>query len=180
MFAIIQSGGRQVKVTPGSVVTVDRVDAEPGQEVSIDQILVLENDRGDVLAGSPFRRERQGPRCGRRRIARSEDPRLQEEAPEGHAPDEGASQHVSRACASPTSSSRERNRARSWQQKRDRAVHATDATATRSASGVKRFDGNIVTGGSILVRQRGRRFRPGLERGSRERRHALRERSTAG
>jgi large subunit ribosomal protein L27 len=28
--------------------------------------------------------------------------------------------------------------------------------------GVKRFDGNFVTGGSILVRQRGRRFRPGL------------------
>ena len=28
--------------------------------------------------------------------------------------------------------------------------------------GVKRFDGNIVKGGAILVRQRGRRFRPGL------------------
>ena len=27
--------------------------------------------------------------------------------------------------------------------------------------GVKRFDGNLVTGGSILVRQRGQRFRPG-------------------
>lgn len=54
MFAIIQSGGRQVKVAPGSVITVDRVAAEAGQEVSIDQILVLENDAGDVLAGSPF------------------------------------------------------------------------------------------------------------------------------
>lgn len=31
--------------------------------------------------------------------------------------------------------------------------------------GVKRFAGNIVTGGSILVRQRGRRFRPGLNVG---------------
>ena len=27
--------------------------------------------------------------------------------------------------------------------------------------GVKRFDGNLVSGGSILVRQRGRRFNPG-------------------
>ncbi|MCY4075230.1 MAG: 50S ribosomal protein L27 [Acidobacteria bacterium] len=27
--------------------------------------------------------------------------------------------------------------------------------------GVKRFDGNLVLGGAILVRQRGRRFRPG-------------------
>jgi large subunit ribosomal protein L27 len=31
--------------------------------------------------------------------------------------------------------------------------------------GVKRFDGNIVTGGSILVRQRGRRFRAGVNVG---------------
>jgi large subunit ribosomal protein L27 len=27
--------------------------------------------------------------------------------------------------------------------------------------GVKRFDGNLVSGGSILVRQRGRKFNPG-------------------
>jgi len=27
--------------------------------------------------------------------------------------------------------------------------------------GVKRFDGNVVNGGAILVRQRGRKFRPG-------------------
>ena len=31
--------------------------------------------------------------------------------------------------------------------------------------GVKRHDGNIVTGGSIIVRQRGRRFLPGLNVG---------------
>ena len=31
--------------------------------------------------------------------------------------------------------------------------------------GVKRFDGNVVKGGAILVRQRGRRFRPGLNVG---------------
>ncbi len=31
--------------------------------------------------------------------------------------------------------------------------------------GVKRFDGNLVSGGSILVRQHGRRFRPGLNVG---------------
>ncbi|MEO7191222.1 MAG: 50S ribosomal protein L27 [Vicinamibacterales bacterium] len=31
--------------------------------------------------------------------------------------------------------------------------------------GVKKFDGNLVTGGSILVRQRGQRFRPGLNVG---------------
>jgi large subunit ribosomal protein L21 len=54
VFAIIQSGGRQVKVTPGSVVTVDRIDAEAGQQVTIDRVLLLEKDGGEVLAGAPF------------------------------------------------------------------------------------------------------------------------------
>jgi large subunit ribosomal protein L21 len=54
VFAIIQSGGRQVKVTPGEIVVVDRIDMEAGQEVSIDQVLVLEKDGGEILAGSPF------------------------------------------------------------------------------------------------------------------------------
>ena len=54
MFAIIESGGRQVKVTPGSIVEVDRIDAQPGDEVSIDRVLFLEKDGGEILAGAPF------------------------------------------------------------------------------------------------------------------------------
>jgi large subunit ribosomal protein L21 len=57
VFAIIQSGGRQVKVTPGAVIEVDRVDAEPGTEVSIDRVLFVQKDDkdgGEVLAGAPF------------------------------------------------------------------------------------------------------------------------------
>jgi large subunit ribosomal protein L21 len=54
VFAIIQAGGRQVKVNPGSVVTLDRVDAEVGKEITFDQVLFLEKDGGEVLAGAPF------------------------------------------------------------------------------------------------------------------------------
>jgi large subunit ribosomal protein L21 len=54
VFAIIQSGGRQVKVAPGEVITVDRVQAEAGDEVTIDQVLVLEKDGGEVLTGAPY------------------------------------------------------------------------------------------------------------------------------
>jgi large subunit ribosomal protein L21 len=54
VFAIIQAGGRQVKVNPGSVVTLDRVDAEAGKEITFDQVLFLEKDGGEVLAGAPF------------------------------------------------------------------------------------------------------------------------------
>jgi large subunit ribosomal protein L21 len=54
VFAIIQSGGRQVKVVPGSVIEVDHFEAKPGDEVSIDRVLFVEKDGGEVLAGAPF------------------------------------------------------------------------------------------------------------------------------
>jgi large subunit ribosomal protein L21 len=54
VFAIIQTGGRQVKVSAGSVVTVDRVEAEVGKEIVFEQVLFLEKDGGEMLAGAPF------------------------------------------------------------------------------------------------------------------------------
>jgi large subunit ribosomal protein L21 len=54
VFAVIQSGGRQVKVAPGDVIVVDRFAANRGDEVSIDHVLVLEKDGGEVLAGAPY------------------------------------------------------------------------------------------------------------------------------
>jgi large subunit ribosomal protein L21 len=54
VFAIIQSGGRQVKVTPGAVITVDRLAIEPGEQVSIDQVLLVGSDDGTIVAGAPY------------------------------------------------------------------------------------------------------------------------------
>jgi large subunit ribosomal protein L21 len=55
VFAIIQSGGRQVRVNPGSLVTVDRMpSAEVGKEITFEQVLFLEKDGGEMLAGAPF------------------------------------------------------------------------------------------------------------------------------
>ena len=54
MYAIIKSGGHQLKVTPGATVQVDRVEAQPGDQVSLSEILLVETDGGEVLAGTPF------------------------------------------------------------------------------------------------------------------------------
>ena len=54
MYAIIRSGGRQVRVAPGATITVDRVPAAAGDEVSIGEVLLVEKDGGDVLAGTPL------------------------------------------------------------------------------------------------------------------------------
>ncbi len=54
MYAIIRAGGRQVKVVPGTTITVDRVAAEPGSEITIEQVLFVGKDGGEILAGAPF------------------------------------------------------------------------------------------------------------------------------
>jgi large subunit ribosomal protein L21 len=54
VYAIIKSGGHQLKVAPGTTVTVDRVEAKAGDEVSLTEILLVGKDGGEVLTGTPF------------------------------------------------------------------------------------------------------------------------------
>jgi len=54
MYAIVQAGGRQSRVSPGSVATVDGTAGEPGAELTYDQVLMVEKDGGEVLAGAPL------------------------------------------------------------------------------------------------------------------------------
>ena len=54
MYAIIQASGRQVRVTPGEVVEVDGTAGNAGDKLTFDQVLLVEKDAGDILAGAPF------------------------------------------------------------------------------------------------------------------------------
>ena len=54
MFAIVDAGGRQEKVQPGVVVVVDRLETEPGAEVTFDKVLLVETDGGDIVTGAPY------------------------------------------------------------------------------------------------------------------------------
>jgi large subunit ribosomal protein L21 len=54
MFAIVEAGGRQEKMKPGTVVLVDRLEVEPGAEVTFDRVLLVEKDGGAVVAGAPY------------------------------------------------------------------------------------------------------------------------------
>jgi large subunit ribosomal protein L21 len=54
VYAIVQTRGRQLKVTPGAIVEVDGTPGEQGSEFTFDQVLLVEKDAGDILAGAPF------------------------------------------------------------------------------------------------------------------------------
>ncbi|MGE4055417.1 MAG: 50S ribosomal protein L21 [Vicinamibacterales bacterium] len=54
MYAIVQTGGRQVRVVPGGTAIVDGTAGEPGTELTLPQVLLVERDGGEVVAGAPF------------------------------------------------------------------------------------------------------------------------------
>ena len=54
MYAIIQARGRQLKVTPGAIVEIDGRPGETGSEFTFDQVLLVEKDAGEIVAGAPF------------------------------------------------------------------------------------------------------------------------------
>ena len=54
MYAIIQSGGRQVRVSPGATADVDHFVGNAGDEVSVTNVLFVGKDGGDIVIGAPF------------------------------------------------------------------------------------------------------------------------------
>jgi large subunit ribosomal protein L21 len=54
MYAIVQAGGRQHRMTPGAVVVIDGTAGQPGAELTFEQVLLVETDGGEIVAGAPF------------------------------------------------------------------------------------------------------------------------------
>ncbi len=53
MYAIVQTGGKQYKVSPGDKIEVEKLSAQPGDEVVLDKVLLLGNDK-EIKVGQPF------------------------------------------------------------------------------------------------------------------------------
>lgn len=51
MFAVVQSGGKQYKVSENDIITVEKLVNAVGDKVSLDVLLV--SDNGKVVAGNP-------------------------------------------------------------------------------------------------------------------------------
>jgi large subunit ribosomal protein L21 len=54
VYAIIQAGGRQIKVAPGATVQLDGTTGKAGAKVTFEQVLFLAQDGGELMAGAPF------------------------------------------------------------------------------------------------------------------------------
>ena len=52
MYAIVQTGGKQYKVTTGSVITVEKLEAETDSTIELSEVLMVQNDDG-LQFGTP-------------------------------------------------------------------------------------------------------------------------------
>lgn len=53
MYAVIQTGGKQYRVSEGSTLKVEKINADEGASVELDRVLMVA-DGDDVRVGAPF------------------------------------------------------------------------------------------------------------------------------
>jgi large subunit ribosomal protein L21 len=55
MYAVVKTGGKQYRVSPGAVIKVERLEGEVGTTIALDQVLMIGDDGGDgPKVGTPL------------------------------------------------------------------------------------------------------------------------------
>ena len=54
MYAVIKTGGKQYRVQPGDLIVVEKLAGEPGDEIKLDQVLMMGDDVGAPLVAKAF------------------------------------------------------------------------------------------------------------------------------
>ncbi|MBE6886434.1 MAG: 50S ribosomal protein L21 [Oscillospiraceae bacterium] len=53
MYAVIQTGGKQYRVSEGDFVFVEKLEAAENETVNFDQVILLADDNNNVTVGNP-------------------------------------------------------------------------------------------------------------------------------
>lgn len=53
IYALIETSGRQFKVSPGQTITVDKIPVADGSQIDLDKVLLI-SDEGKITSGRPF------------------------------------------------------------------------------------------------------------------------------
>ncbi|MBI4891892.1 MAG: 50S ribosomal protein L21 [Acidobacteria bacterium] len=51
MYAVIETGGKQYRVTPGDTIVVEKLAGEAGAAVEFDKVLAIGKDDGELVVG---------------------------------------------------------------------------------------------------------------------------------
>ena len=53
MYAVVQTGGKQYRVSNGDIINVEKLNVEAGQNVVLDEVIAVSGD-GKTVVGKPF------------------------------------------------------------------------------------------------------------------------------
>jgi large subunit ribosomal protein L21 len=53
MYAIIENGGKQYRVSPGDTIKVEKLSADTGADISLDKVLMVQKEEKNVY-GAPY------------------------------------------------------------------------------------------------------------------------------
>lgn len=54
MIAVVETGGKQYQISPGSIIRIEKLKAKEGEEVVLDKVLMIKEDDSEVLVGNPL------------------------------------------------------------------------------------------------------------------------------
>jgi large subunit ribosomal protein L21 len=175
VYAIVKAGGRQEKVAVGDVVVVDRIAAAAGATVELPALLLVDGTTVTTDAGKLAKvkvtaevvQAEKGPKIDILRYKNKT----------GYRRRQGHRQALTRLKVTgikcPPAGPGPWNDPRSApQESRPEMAHKKGASSSRNGRdsnaqrlGVKRFGGQVVNAGEIIVRQRGTHFHPGVNVG---------------
>ena len=160
MYAVIKTGGKQYRVASGEKIKVEQIAADVGQEIVIDQVLAVGNG-AEIKVGTPLVsgatvtvtvlshgkhdkvrifKMRRRKHYQKRQGHRQQFTELQIGAIAGQGED-------------------------SMAQKKGGGSTRNGRDSKPKMLGVKAFGGELISAGSIIVRQRGTQFHPGVNVG---------------
>ena len=179
MYAVIQTGGKQYRVRAGETVLVEKLDGAVGDAVQFDEVLLLSGDDA-VSIGQPLL---DGARVTGEIVAQTKGKKLvvykfkrrkdyrrrngQRPSAEVHGRQDQRRRHpvTGVATALPVCTPLFCTGSKMAHKKGQGSTrNGRDSESKRR--GIKRFDGQTVTAGSILVRQTGTNIHPGINVGT--------------
>lgn len=54
MYAVIETGGKQYRVSPGQELLIEKLPAESGTEFDFEHLLLIVDEEGGAVVGSPY------------------------------------------------------------------------------------------------------------------------------
>ena len=157
MEAVIATGGKQYRVAAGQVIKVERLDSPAGSSVEFKEVLLLSN--GSEVTVEP--KALASARVTGEVIAEKKEAKVlvvKFKRRKNYRRHRGHRQTMSTVRIT-------KIEAYAMAHKKGVGSSRNGRDSNSQRLGVKRFGGQFVTAGSIIVRQRGTRFKPGINVG---------------